>query len=370
MLQREHSTRVGLLLSFCRRWYGVLLTAAIAVSALWLALTERHTLYVHPRYTVFIIEMSALAVVACVWAFWQVGASQEECTGQAECCVQQADCVSHDGHTCNTPIDEPEHAGELRETGKMWRAHWFRRATTLVTGSLVLTAAIMVLALPPAPLSPSMVAQRSIGTSAAGRNAANIVRSLADLPAEPRISDWSMLLMSQTSDDLTGVPATVTGFVTTTPEIADQGYYLVRFTIICCAVDAFPAQIPVYDPHWREHVQVGQWLKVSGNFQPAGVVPAGGWGDAAQGADTLSASSQSHSVEARTGQVGTDQSAVGRSSVGQGSAVPGGVSGTEGDLRGAEPEASSDTIPGVLEQYMLHPTQVTPIPEPAEPYLY
>lgn len=334
---RRIATFLGAVKRWLGRWYGVLLTAAFAVSGLWLTFTGRHTLYVHPRYTVFIIEMSALAVVACVWGFWQSAAFVQ--VGQAEhqeCCghsaIKNGDGTG--GHVAGHKV-----AGTPR---RQWQARIGKMTTTI----LVIIAAIMVLIVPPAPLSPNMVAQRSVGVNTGRTNSSNIVRSLADLPAEPRISDWAMLLMSKTSDDLTGVPASVEGFVTTTPEIADRGYYLVRFTIICCAVDAFPAQVPVYDPAWRERVEVGQWLKVSGSFQPVGTALAG------EGLGALGPAVQG----------GSDQAGVG--------GLNGESDSENADSRTGDPAAAGEGKSGILEDYMLHPTEVTPIPEPAEPYLY
>lgn len=298
------------LIQVCARWYGIVLTAVVAVSALWLVATGQHTLFIHPRYTVFITEMSALALAACVWALRHLGFAEGAMTSEN---------------------NKPERVAD--------RPSWRVRMQRVTTASLVIIAIVMVLLVPPAPLSPSMVAQRSIGTNAGSGNSSNIVRTLADLPAEPRISDWAMLLASQTTDDLTGIPVRVEGFVTTDPEIAEHGYYLVRFTIICCAVDAFPARIPIYDPQWRDRVEVGQWLEVSGNFQPT--------------RDLLA-----------------DVNDGDRISVDQGSSAASAGSGTATDPQTEQADASDVKLPGLIEEYMLQPSEVTPIPEPAEPYLY
>lgn len=285
---------------FLGEWHGILLTLAVAVSALWLVLTGQHILYIHPRYTIFILEMAGLATLACLWALWRGIPSSH----------------SHDHPTPDLPLDEAPgtHVGEevslvdatVVDTGRGEEAAhsagvpgeprgWKARLGMATTAGLVVAASVMVLLLPPAPLSPSMAAQRGGGRATAA-SASNLVHSLADLPAQPNISHWAQLLSQQGPDDLTGMAAHIDGFVTTTPEFAAHGYYLTRFTIICCAVDAYPASVPIYDPQWREHVKVGQWLEVEGSFHPS-----------------------------------------------------------TGDI---------------YEKYSLHPTQVTPIEEPAEPYLY
>lgn len=285
---------------FLGEWYGILLTLAVAVSALWLVLTGQHILYIHPRYTIFILEMASLAALACLWALWRgipsshshdhptPGQPQDEAHGHhVGKAVSFADLTFLDGE----PGEEAAHRAGVPWEPRGWKA----RLGTATTAGLVVAASVMVLVLPPAPLSPSMAAQRGGGRATAA-SASNLVHSLADLPVEPNISHWAQLLSQQGPDDLTGLSTQIDGFVTTTPEFSAHGYYLTRFTIICCAVDAYPASVPIYDPQWREHVEVGQWLEVEGSFQPS------------------------------TG--------------------------------------------GIYEKYALHPTQVTPIEEPAEPYLY
>lgn len=46
------------------------------------------------------------------------------------------------------------------------------------------------------------------------------------------------------NDSLAGVPIRLTGFVVADPEVPD-GYQLTRFTLACCAADAFPMQVAV-----------------------------------------------------------------------------------------------------------------------------
>lgn len=230
---------------FIRQWYGVLTTAAVAVSALWLVYAGKHTLFVHPRYTIFITEMSLLALVACVWAL--------------------ARGISHEHeHASDFSLAGSAHSDDAgHEHAHVTRSLW----ASAVTGVLVVTALVMVLAVPPAPLSANLAGARA--TAQAAPLSSNIIRSLADLPTQPTVADWAQLLISQTKDDLTNQPAQIDGFVTADDDIASQGYYLVRFRITCCAVDAFPARVPVYDPQWREHVEIGQWVKVEGKFQPS-----------------------------------------------------------------------------------------------------
>lgn len=238
---------------FIGQWYGVLTTAAVAVSALWLVFTGKHTLFVHPRYTVFIVEMSALALIASVWALSQ--------STTLNC--EETSAHHHHHHDSHESTGEPTH--EASRVPESVRGNFLGKAATAF---LVASALIMVLLVPPAPLSANLAGSRTTVQGAAV-NSTKIIRTLADLPVQPTTADWAQLLVSQTKEDLTGEHAHIDGFVTTDDEIAEHGYYLVRFSIICCAVDAFPARVPIYDPHWREHVEIGQWLDIEGEFQPS-----------------------------------------------------------------------------------------------------
>lgn len=294
-LPHDEPRRTGV--AWIGQWYGVILTAAVAVSALWLVITGQHTLFIHPRYSVFLAEMAILAGIASMWALWR-GVPQSESHHHPGAVIPETMTArpsemnpsERATDSASLPATASAATVEYRQ-GKGNRATLASAATAVLVG----TALVLVTVVPPAPLSPSMAMQRG-GTGGAGASYSNLVRGLADLPPEPNISHWAQLLTIPHDDDLSNVPARITGFVTTNPDIADQGYYLVRFTVVCCAVDAYPAAVPIYDPMWREHVEVGQWLDVSGAFQPV-----------------------------------------------------------EGKLP---------------EKYILHPDSVTPIEEPAEPYLF
>ncbi len=264
---------------FLRQWYGIFTTAAVAVSALWLVSTGKHTLFVHPRYTIFITEMAVLALIACLWALWNgAGTTAKNTTPEK------------DSSTAISPA-----SATTAHTGTTHTAPRLAALNSAATAILVSTALVIVLLIPPAPLSAKLAGARA-QSQVAPSNGTKIVRTLADLPAQPTTADWAKLLVSQTKDDLTEQKAHIDGFVTTDDDIAGQGYYLVRFSIICCAVDAFPARVPIYDPNWRDHVEVGQWLDIEGAFQPSTI--------------------------------------------------------------------------NIHEEWMLHPTRVTPIEEPENPYLF
>ena len=44
-------------------------------------------------------------------------------------------------------------------------------------------------------------------------------------------------------------------------------FFLTRFVVTCCAVDAQPVSIPVYYPGWSDEFAFDSWVTVNGGFQ-------------------------------------------------------------------------------------------------------
>ena len=51
------------------RWRGIVLITLALVATLWLAGTERLTLYIHPRYVIFTVLMAVIALVLVLASF-------------------------------------------------------------------------------------------------------------------------------------------------------------------------------------------------------------------------------------------------------------------------------------------------------------
>jgi len=123
--------------------------------------------------------------------------------------------------------------------------------------------------LPPATLSAATASQRDITTAQSNLDAASLEdASSADGPTFSRytVREWSSLL-AQTTDPVfyAGKPVDVTGFITPDP-VADDVFYVSRFAITCCAVDAQPLGVPVYLPDWRSQFAADDWVEVTGEF--------------------------------------------------------------------------------------------------------
>ncbi len=218
--------RFRLVLSRIAQQQGILLLFVIAVATLWLAVTGRLTLYIHQRYIVFTTSM---AVVALVMASASV--------------ITQS------------------------RTHRHTHLAWWRRATACV---MVCMVAAMALLVPPTALTTTTATQRGINKGAAAQLSAEKL-SHASIFAQRdysrlTIKEWAGLLV-QTHDSAfyRGKTVNLTGFVT--PDAADaQIFYVSRFVVTCCAVDAQAVGVPVYAPGWRERYQPNSWVTVTGDF--------------------------------------------------------------------------------------------------------
>lgn len=66
------------------------------------------------------------------------------------------------------------------------------------------------------------------------------------------------------------------------PDDPENVFYVSRFLVTCCAVDAQPTGIPVYYPNWASSFATDDWVQVDGEFttnqsrgstQPIALVP-------------------------------------------------------------------------------------------------
>lgn len=214
-------------------WLAVFAGLTITLYSLWLALHGKLSLYVHPRYIVFTVIMSVLAL-----AFMIADALLRTKTPRA-----------------------------LRRTG-VWQ---------IAAGLLSMGVCAGLLLVPPAGLTSSAAKQRGINVGALGLSGQAPLTDLTGANARYEqfsIKEWAVLLAQ--SDDpglFSGKPADITGFVSPAPDNNPNVFYVARFVITCCAIDARPLGVPVYQPDWRNQYTADQWLHVQGAF---GANPAAG----------------------------------------------------------------------------------------------
>lgn len=213
-----------------QRWRGVVLIGIAVVATLWLAFGNELVLYIHPRYIVFTMIMAALALVLVLASVF-VRPDQDD------------------------DEDEPRRWG---------------RVVSIVALAVASAVAVSMIILPPATLTSATASQRDINSTTIGAD----TQSVSEADAAPTsafatftVVDWSSLLR-QTSDlgFYDGKPVDVVGFITPDPDDPQNVFYVSRFVVTCCAVDAQPTGVPVYLPSWSDTLAVDQWVQVTGEF--------------------------------------------------------------------------------------------------------
>ena len=240
----------------------MLLTLIGVVATLWLAADGRLGLYIHPRYFEFTVIMALLGGAAAIAALVLVpGGGSGSASGGTE-------PHEHEGHehgdadAGGPPAAAGEDAGARRPGIR-----------TLLGWLVVAGTAIALLVLPPATLTEATAAQRSVNAGAAVQGAALAEDSPALAGGDTSsltVKDWA-LLVNQNPDPgfHAGKAVDVVGFVTEHPDDPDA-FYLARFVVTCCAVDAQPVGLAVQLPGWAEQYEPGTWLEAQGAIGPAG----------------------------------------------------------------------------------------------------
>lgn len=204
---------------------GVILALVVCVVTLWLGVTGQLVLYIHPRYVVFTMIMAGLALAIGLAAI--------------------ATRASHDH-------DEPP------------RHRWL----SAIGLSLAALVAVVLVLVPPATLTSSTAIQRDINSTGVGAGAQTVDTAGPNTASNHfTVLDWASLL-SQTHDPAfyADRSADVTGFITASTDDPGSVYYVSRFIITCCAVDAQPVGVPVYQPNWQDTLEADDWVRVTGDF--------------------------------------------------------------------------------------------------------
>lgn len=260
------------------RWRGVALSMILAVATLWLAWSNLLTFFIHPRYVFFTVEMALLALLASVWAIWRGIHEEDEEHGHDHSHHDHAhhhgpfqnDAGQENTHGPDSPLAPPLKAPLTPRAGRREPRQFPTWLSGAASALVIAVVAGMVLVAPPAPLSATLASERALAGGGVGERSTGkaVITTLAQLPDQATVGDWAQLLANAPAEEVLGQKPVLDGFIIAPEEIADHGYYLVRFQIACCAVDALPVGIPVVDPAWRDKYSEGQWLRVSGEFTP------------------------------------------------------------------------------------------------------
>lgn len=219
------------------------------VAILWLAVTDQLGLYIHPRYFVFTIVMAAIAIVFVLLAFTLPARGTAAVHGDPHDNTHDDDNTQAHDHDASPATDR----------GTRWWA-----AASLV---LVLVTAVAMLVLPPAVLTTATVEQRDINGSVAGGDSLETVDLAGGDYTTFTVKDWAGLLRQGAGESFfTGKTPTVVGFITPDTDDPENVFYVARFVVTCCAVDAQPIGVPVYLPGWQNEYDNDDWVSVTGTF--------------------------------------------------------------------------------------------------------
>ena len=216
-------------------YLGISLFNVYAVS---LYLNGQLTLYIHPRYVLFTAALNAASLLACCVGFvvtsWRVA------------------------------------------NGTITGGIALRPSLALLVAGLVLAAAY---ALPASTLSSSTAAQRADNLNGAQAPSPRTGDTLSAFGAgdalahTPRlaIEDWvSAFGLEPDPDYYQGQEVDVVGFVFHPEGAPRDVFYVSRFVVTCCAVDARPIGLPVRSPGWQGRFEKDSWVRVTGRFVGAG----------------------------------------------------------------------------------------------------
>ena len=224
-------------------YFGIVL---FNVYTLGLYINQELTLYIHPRYVVFTVAFNVVSLLACGVGFvltaWRMGS----------------------GSVVVRSVSRRVQFG------------------VLVAG-MVLVAAY---ALPAHTLSSGTADQRSANfNSTQAQPSSGNTDTLALFGNDTtrlNIADWVSAFNLKTSASFyAGKKVDIVGFVFHPKGTPPDVFYVSRFRVTCCSVDAQPIGVPVYSPGWQEQFDEDSWVRVVGSFtetdqdiaEPAAVTP-------------------------------------------------------------------------------------------------
>lgn len=238
-----------------RRRQGTVLLSVLIVTTLWLAVTGQLILYVHPQHAAFAVVMALVGLVFVVASF-----------------VRSAEAHHADGHDHSDPDDRPV-------TG-------WQQVFSVVSVAVTLVMAVALVVVPPTTLTAATANQREINSTGLGdvADGVDLAERSAGTFANFTVRDWAALLRQTTDIGFYAeMEADVTGFITADGKDPENSFYVSRFVVTHCAVDAQPVGVQVYLPDWQGTFQQDQWVEVSGAFatnpsrssdQPIALIPA------------------------------------------------------------------------------------------------
>jgi uncharacterized repeat protein (TIGR03943 family) len=218
------------------RWQGALLSLIGIVATLWLGVTGQLGLYIHPQHFAFCLIMAVVAAVVIIASFA---------------------LSPDDDHADHDHDDDHNHEAESGSK-RFWGG-----ASVVV----IVAAAVALLVLPPTTLTTTTLAQRDLNGSAAALTEEASAELAGGDASKFSVKDWASLMRQGAGPEFyAGKTAQLTGFVTPDTDDPENVFYVARFVVSHCVVDAQPVGVPVYRPGWQEEFALDSWVGVSGGL--------------------------------------------------------------------------------------------------------
>ena len=129
---------------------------------------------------------------------------------------------------------------------------------------MLICAALALLVIPPATLSSTARQNRELVTSGRALDSTQAAALVGADPATLSVKDWAALLSQGGPEAVLAKQVHLSGYVLDSGE--NDVFFIARFAVSCCAVDAQPIGVPVYRPGWRDEIDPGAWITIQGAF--------------------------------------------------------------------------------------------------------
>ncbi len=149
------------------------------------------------------------------------------------------------------------------------------QASTLASTSVYIILFLSIILIPARPLSSATASSRSLNIAALVTTGADVNPLLQRDTKTLKLSDW-VKIFNFTPDlaSYVGKPVIITGFIFPSPEAATDknNFFVGKFVITCCAVDAAPLGIEIKNTKsdstsWLAEFKYDDWVKVEGVWE-------------------------------------------------------------------------------------------------------
>ena len=201
---------------------GLFIIITVCVVTLWLYFSNKLVLFVHPRYFLFTALAAGIGLILSLAALFF-------------------------NKTNSTENDEKDNSSRFKIFSYM-----------SLTGLIIAVLALFT----PTSLSTENVNLARVNNFTFGTN------EIIDVDAgNLTVKNWSTILSSNLTFDETQEIA-LTGFLI---PIDKDNFFLARYVLSCCAIDAQPVAIPVYSQNWGNETAEGDWISIKGKFSSSTV---------------------------------------------------------------------------------------------------